>query len=132
MIKFSMQTSGFVSSWVGGAAAASFSRTTAAQNYRRNVCQPSMSLKGHEELETMFDGGDFKTAKFRLDLSISGETSRENRKLSVQQVKKNGNFNGFRKGTIPPFVMKQLEGTFRRFCTACCPLEIVRGHVQVD
>lgn len=75
------------------------------------ICRaPSMALRSHEELETLFEGGDFKTAKYRLDLTISGEASKENRKLSVQQVKKNGNFNGFRKGTIPPFVMKQVEG----------------------
>lgn len=69
-----------------------------------------MALRDHEELETIFEGGDFKSAKYRLDLTISAETSKENRKLSVQQVKKNGNFNGFRKGTIPPYIMKQVEG----------------------
>jgi FKBP-type peptidyl-prolyl cis-trans isomerase (trigger factor) len=72
-----------------------------------------MALRGHEELETLFDGGDFKSCKYRLDLCISGSDSRESRKLSIQQVKKNGNFNGFRKGTVPPFVMKQIDGERR-------------------
>lgn len=106
-----MQGMGFVSSWLGGGSV-SHSRVASAAGAQTKICRaPSMALRGHEELETLFEGGDLKTAKYRLDLTISGETSKENRKLSVQQVKKNGNFNGFRKGTIPPFVMKQVEGT---------------------
>lgn len=70
-----------------------------------------MSLDGHEELEVLFDGGDgYKSAKYRLDLTIAGADSRANRKMSIQQIKQRGNFDGFRKGTIPPFVMKQVNG----------------------
>jgi hypothetical protein len=111
-LKVKMQNLGFVASWVCGAGAMFASRSSATPAVSSSR-QPSMALRGHEELETLFDAGDFKTAKYRLDLSISGEMSKENRKLSIQQVKKNGNFNGFRKGTVPPFVMKQINGKWR-------------------
>ena len=56
-----------------------------------------MALLSHEELEVLFDGGDFKTAKYRLECRIAGGKSKDARKDSIRSIKQNARFDGFRK-----------------------------------
>lgn len=67
-------------------------------------------LVSHEKLETVFGEGDSEIAKYKLVLNIPGTYSRKVRKESVRQMKKQANFPGFRKGDIPPFIRKDIDG----------------------
>ncbi len=69
-----------------------------------------MTLISHEKLEDIFGEGDGGIAKYKLDLEIPGSYSRDLRKKSVASLKKNSEFKGFRKGTIPPFIRKDIDG----------------------
>lgn len=90
-----------------------------------------MSLVSHEKLETVFGEGDAEIAKYKLVLEIPGTYSRTLRKKSVQQMRKNANFKGFRKGDIPPFIRKDvdefvLHDSIRDILSeACIELELV-------
>lgn len=69
-----------------------------------------MGLLSHEKLDAVFGDGDDEIAKYRLNLVITGKFSRAQRKKSLEQLKKNANFRGFRPGTIPPFILKDVDG----------------------
>lgn len=76
-------------------------------------CRPNlrMALVSHEKLETVFgEEGPGEIAKYKLVLEIPGTYSRQQRKKSLASLKKNANFPGFRKGTIPPFIKKDVDG----------------------
>lgn len=49
-------------------------------------------------------------AKYKFELQIPAEFSKQRRKKSIAALKQNAHFKGFRKGTIPPFIMKDLNG----------------------
>lgn len=69
-----------------------------------------MSLVSHEKLEVLFNSDNTELAKYKLEIEVPGVYSKDKRKQSVQALKKNANFKGFRKGTIPPFIMKDIPG----------------------
>ena len=57
-------------------------------------------------------------ANYRLEIEIPGSYSKNKRRETVQSMKKHASFNGFRKGTIPPFVMKDIPGFVLKDCTS--------------
>jgi len=69
-----------------------------------------MALLSHEKIEVVFSSEASEMAKFKLEIEIPGSFSKQRRRASIAALKKNANFNGFRKGTIPPFIMKDLDG----------------------
>lgn len=84
-----------------------------AQSASRSQCGrrgPRMVLTDHEKLDVVFSSDGSEIARYRLDLEIPGAVSKEKRKNSIQAMKKNANFPGFRRGTLPPFVVKEIEG----------------------
>jgi hypothetical protein len=99
-----MSSTGFISGWVCGSAPVIFSRSSTSR-----VAPLTMKLVGHEKLEVIFDGGEFEAAKFHLDFVIEADTSKALRKRSIVSVKARANFSGFRKGTIPPFILKDIN-----------------------
>eukprot|EP00177_Eucheuma_denticulatum_P000782 GFKZ01001412.1.p1 GENE.GFKZ01001412.1~~GFKZ01001412.1.p1 ORF type:complete len:214 (-),score=44.70 GFKZ01001412.1:488-1129(-) len=67
-----------------------------------------MMLVSHEKLEVFSDSDDVEVAKYRFDLQIPASVSKDKRRECIAALKKSANYPGFRKGTIPPFVMKSL------------------------
>jgi FKBP-type peptidyl-prolyl cis-trans isomerase (trigger factor) len=67
-----------------------------------------MALVGHQKLEVLFETEDYVSATYRLDCSIPADISKDLRKRSLAAMKATANFPGFRKGTVPPFIMKSL------------------------
>ena len=73
-------------------------------------CNLQMGLVSHEKLETLFgEEGPGQIAKYKLVLEIPGSFSRQQRKKSISSLKERANFPGFRKGTIPPFIKKDID-----------------------
>lgn len=93
----------FTSVWATG-------KPLQSHGIRKSVCSSRMSLVSHEKLETVFGNDDEGIATYKLELEIPGTYSREMRKQSVASLKKNSQFKGFRKGTIPPFIYKDIDG----------------------
>lgn len=75
-----------------------------------------MTLLSHEKLEIISSSKDSEVAKYRLELEIPGEFSKQKRKESIQAMKKHIDVPGFRKGTIPPFMMGELGQFVFRDC----------------
>lgn len=69
-----------------------------------------MTLVSHEKLEVLFNSDSTELAKYKLELEVPGVYSKDKRRQSIHALKKNANFKGFRKGTIPPFIMKDIPG----------------------
>lgn len=69
-----------------------------------------MILVSHEKLDVLFRSENSELAKYRLEIEIPGAYSKEKRRKSISVMKKNASFKGFRKGTIPPFIMKDIPG----------------------
>lgn len=69
-----------------------------------------MTLLSHEKLDVVFSTPDGDVAKYRLDMEIPASFSKKKRRESIQTMKKHADFRGFRKGTIPPFIMKDMDG----------------------
>lgn len=67
-----------------------------------------MELIKHEKQEVLLSADGYESANYRFDFRILGETSKAIRKRSIATLKEKANFSGFRKGTIPPFIMKDL------------------------
>lgn len=67
-----------------------------------------MTLVSHEKLEVLFSATESELSKYRLHLEIPGSVSKDKRRKSIQALKRNAEFKGFRKGTIPPFIMKDI------------------------
>lgn len=79
---------------------------------RRRICplhSTSMKLLSHEKQDVVFSSADGDIAKYMLEIEIPGAFSKQKRKESVQAMRKHANFPGFRKGTIPPFILKDLD-----------------------
>lgn len=68
-----------------------------------------MTLLSHEKLDVVLSTKDGEIAKYKLELEVPGALSKSKRRESIQSVKKNASFKGFRKGTIPPFIMKEID-----------------------
>lgn len=68
-----------------------------------------MKLISHEKLDTVFKSDDGEMANYKLTIEIPGEFSKKKRRESVQSMRKNANFPGFRKGTIPPFMYGEIN-----------------------
>ncbi|CAN8067484.1 unnamed protein product [Agarophyton chilense] len=68
-----------------------------------------MTLLSHEKLDVVLSTEEGEVAKYKLELEIPASIPKEKRKESIQAVKKNAAFKGFRKGTIPPFIMIEIE-----------------------
>lgn len=69
-----------------------------------------MTLVSHEKLDVVFASPEGETAKYRLDMEIPADFSKKKRRESIQAMKKHADFRGFRKGTIPPFILKEMDG----------------------
>lgn len=69
---------------------------------------PRMSLLSHEKQDVLFASENTEVAKYKLELEIPASFSKEKRKQSIRALKQNADFKGFRKGTIPPFIMKDI------------------------
>lgn len=107
-------------------------------------CDLQMRLISHEKLESLFgEEGPGEIAKYKLVLEIPGTYSREQRKKSLADLKKNANFPGFRKGTIPPFIKQDvdafvLEDSISRMISEACveldlkPIEGEKGGPEMD
>lgn len=67
-----------------------------------------MALISHEKLEVLFSTDETEMARYRLEIEIPAAYSKDRRRKSIQAMKQHANFNGFRKGTIPPFIMKDM------------------------
>lgn len=67
-----------------------------------------MGVVSHEKLEVLFESKNSELAKYKIELEVPGSYSKDKRRASIQALKKNANFKGFRKGTIPPFIMKDI------------------------
>lgn len=67
-----------------------------------------MTLVSHEKLDVVFSSTESELARYRLQLEIPGSVSKAKRQRSIQALKKNADFKGFRKGSIPPFIMKDI------------------------
>lgn len=93
----------FVSSWVPG-----FHQSTPTSSVKKCSTRPRMSLVSHEKVEVLFSSENTELAKYKLELEIPGQYSKDKRKKSIQSLKQNSHFKGFRKGTIPPFIMKDI------------------------
>lgn len=77
------------------------------------VCQKNpqtMTLLSHEKLDVVTSSDDGEIANYRLKIEIPGSFSKRKRKDSLQEMRKHANFPGFRKGTIPPFILKDVDG----------------------
>lgn len=85
-------------------------RTSIPSTSSRCSSSVRMALVSHEKLDAVFGDGDDEIAKYKLVLMIPGKFSRAQRKKSLEQLKKNANFRGFRPGTIPPFILKDVDG----------------------
>lgn len=127
----------FATPWVGKRFVAGSSAA------KRPTCSTRMALVSHEKLETVFGDGDDEIAKYRLVLQIPGTYSRAQRKKSVDALKKNADFPGFRKGTIPPFIKKDVDSFVLRdsvdemISEACVelglkPIEGEKGGPKID
>lgn len=77
---------------------------------------PRMTLISHEKLDDVSNSDDTNVAKYRLELEIPGAVSKQKRRESIQETKKHINIPGFRKGTIPPFMMKEMTEFVLRDC----------------
>lgn len=77
---------------------------------------PRMTLISHEKLDDVSNSDDTNVAKYRLELEIPGAVSKQKRRESIQETKKHINIPGFRKGTIPPFMMKEMKEFVLRDC----------------
>lgn len=75
-----------------------------------------MRLIAHEKIEVLSSSELSEQAKYKLQLEISGPYSKQKRRQSMQSLKARANFPGFRKGTIPPFIMKDVNGFILRDC----------------
>lgn len=75
-----------------------------------------MALLSHEKLEVLFNSKNSEMAKYQLEIEIPGRLSKDKRRESIQTMKKHANFKGFRKGTIPPFIMKDIPDFVLKDC----------------
>lgn len=69
-----------------------------------------MNLVSHEKLEVVFSAETSELANYKLEIEIPAPFSKERRRKTMAVMKKNAAFRGFRKGTIPPFIMKDIPG----------------------
>lgn len=69
-----------------------------------------MNLLSHKKGDVLFSSESTELAKYKLEIEIPAEFSKAKRRQSIAALKKNASFNGFRKGTIPPFIMKDIPG----------------------
>lgn len=69
-----------------------------------------MSIVSHEKLQVLFESETSELAQYKIELEIPASHSKDKRRQSVQALRKNADFKGFRKGTIPPFIMKDIPG----------------------
>lgn len=76
-----------------------------------------MRLVTHEKLDVLEKTDDGEMAKYKLTIEIPGVFSKNMRRESVQEMKKNSSFPGFRKGTIPPFIFSQIDSFVLRDAT---------------
>lgn len=75
-----------------------------------------MKLLSHEKLEDI-SGSDYgNVAKYKLEIEIPAAFSKQKRKESIQEMKKYVEVPGFRKGTIPSFMMGELIQFVFRDC----------------
>lgn len=74
-----------------------------------STATPRMKLISHEKLDTVFKSDDGEMANYKLTIEIPGDYSKKKRRESVQTMRKNANFPGFRKGTIPPFIFGDIN-----------------------
>jgi Bacterial trigger factor protein (TF) len=102
-----MRNVGFVPGWAGGGLQPRVVQSRKATTCRAS-CITRMSLVRHEKLEVLFEAPDYETATYRLDCEIPADISKDLRKRSFAAMKSTANFPGFRKGTIPPFILKSL------------------------
>lgn len=75
-----------------------------------------MKLLSHENLGVVFDTGDGDLSNYKLEIAIPAEYSKAKRRATIKVMKQNASFKGFRKGTIPPFIMKDIPGFVLRDC----------------
>lgn len=75
-----------------------------------------MTLISHEKLDDSSPSADAITSKYKLELEIPGAVSKQKRRESIQEMKKYIEIPGFRKGTIPPFMMKEVVQFVLRDC----------------
>ncbi|KAA8494461.1 Trigger factor [Porphyridium purpureum] len=77
----------------------------------RTVTRLDMSSGSAEltELEEVFNAGGKRIAKYSIKVTVPGETNLEIYKSTLRSAKQSADFKGFRKGTIPPFMMKEIE-----------------------
>lgn len=87
---------------------------------------PAMTLVSHEKTHVVSTSSDAELAKYRLSLEIPGTLSKLKRGEIVRALKKNGQYDGFRRGTIPPFVMR----TVPRFVLQDCVEETLAGALE--
>lgn len=85
-------------------------RPSKRAQYACNLSSPTMTLLSHEKLDVVSSSDDGEIANYRLKLEIPASFSKKKRKESLQEMRKHANFPGFRKGTIPPFILKDLDG----------------------
>lgn len=98
-------TLGFLSPWISG------STHVRRVESAHSKCSHRMALISHEKLEVLFgDDGSSEMAKYRLELEIPGSYSKNLRKKTIATMKQQADFKGFRKGTIPPFIYKDIDG----------------------
>lgn len=106
-----MDVHAFISPWINSRSLPSSKSivSTALPSLCPTRHDPRMALVSHEKLDTVFGAGDDEIAKYKLVLMIPGTHSRTARKKSIDALKKNANFPGFRPGTIPPFIKKDVD-----------------------
>jgi Bacterial trigger factor protein (TF) len=102
-----MSMPGFVSGWSGNARSLRAPPCVSTSSLS-NIRIARMALVGHQKLEVLFETDDYVSATYRLDCSIPADISKDLRKRSLAAMKATSNFPGFRKGTVPPFIMKSL------------------------
>lgn len=68
-----------------------------------------MSLLSHDKLEVVSTSSDVEVAKYKLEIGIPSHYSKNKRRQTMQTMKQHANFPGFRKGSIPPYILKDLD-----------------------
>lgn len=69
-----------------------------------------MNLLSHEKLDVVFSSKDAEMANYKLEIEITPAYSKAKRKETLKSMKQFASFSGFRKGTLPPFITKDIPG----------------------
>jgi len=67
-------------------------------------------------IENVFESGDESISKYRFTGNIPGAMSKESFQTTIREFKKNADFKGFRKGTIPPFMKAEIHAFTLQDC----------------